>query len=920
MKVRRILVCGYYGFANTGDEAILAVLLGDLQGTNPGATIVVMAGSPEAVIGEHGVDSFHWQDVVRLAEEAERADVMVLGGGGLFQDHSGFDPDDILTTRHGTIGYYAGFALLAGMTSTPLIIYGVGVGPLSSADGRRYTRLAFARASAATVRDDTSLALLSDIGVDTSRVRVTADPVWTLEPASVGIADQILHLERIHQTGLCTIAVAVRPWGAGEWAAELAAALDRLVCLRDADILFVPFQQSPNRHENDALAALEVARRMERIDRSSILRGDYTPAERMAIIGSCDLTIGMRLHSVVFAANVGVPVMALSYDRKVEVAMQQLGLGSQVVDLSVLSADVIVETATHAKAAAGATISRLRANAESNRACLVDVPPPPSADQETIGAYGYLTVGRVHNQRARLETEMSKLRSEVSSLGSELASLHDEHRGLEIAHRQVQIQRDETERRSQAILDSRTVRLASRLWRLHASLRSWRRALAETVAAAPESMPDAIGAPIVADDRSKGSASTDQSTRRPRGGDPVVRRRIEAQLRRVLEEHADVAGIVVYPPSIGWNVTLFQRPQQMALAFARLGYLVFYGLDDSSPESDVGLQLVSPRIYLTKLPLGEIDLLELIPQPIAVSYIYNFGWTKQLKDPRVIFEHIDELEVFEAAYEIGMLRNWFEEAITGADLVAASARTLLGKMRERRPDAVLCPNGVDYGFFSDFSRDAPPADIAELMGRPIIGYYGAIAEWLDFTLIRTTAAALPDCELVFIGPLYGDSMSAHLEVFDLPNVHWLGAKAYRDLPAYLRAFDVATIPFVVNEVTDAVSPVKLFEYMAGGRPVVTPRLQECTRYEAVLVSTDQNDYIAKLRKAMDLRHDPEHQALLRRIARANTWDIRAGTLIDALAVAKIHRVERCPPFGKNPKSAFTDVRTTNPRSVVPPVS
>jgi glycosyltransferase involved in cell wall biosynthesis len=250
-----------------------------------------------------------------------------------------------------------------------------------------------------------------------------------------------------------------------------------------------------------------------------------------------------------------------------------------------------------------------------------------------------------------------------------------------------------------------------------------------------------------------------------------------------------------------------------------------------------------------------------------------------------VFEHIDELEVFTAAHRIEDLRRWYEEAVREAELVVGTAYDLVDKVKEVRPDAIICPNGVDYRHFANFEPGPPPEDIADIAGgdRPIVGYYGAIAEWVDFDLIAHAADALPEFEFVFIGPEYDASVKQHLHVFDRPNVRWLGVKDYAELPAYLHAFDIATIPFLVNEVTHAVSPLKLFEYFAGERPVVTPALRECARYEAVQVAQDADDYVEKLRLAARLRHDPEHLALLRRTARANTWEMRAGTLVDALA-------------------------------------
>ena len=855
-RIQRILVCGYYGFGNIGDEAILAVLLDDLRAVHPAATVTVLAGSPQTVASDHGVDAFGWRDMGRLVDEAERADLMVLGGGGLFQDYEGSKFDTLLTPRHGSISFYCGFGLLAGMTQTALVVYAAGVGPLHTTDGRRLTRLAVDRASAVTVRDLESKALLVEVGVDPAGVSVTADPAWLIEPASAAIVPSILSLEGVPSDARLTIGVAVRPWKANEWIDALAASLDRLVEAWDARILFVPFHDSPEPHESDAQAAVRVARRMRRIDRTHLLRGEYSAAERIAILGELDLVIGMRLHAVIFALQRGVPTVALSYDPKVRSLMDQVGLTALVVPVEDLMADAVTKAAEQAKANGGLppkAIEEQQRSAAENRSALASDMTLPSMDDETVAAYIDLAKTIIRNQTP-LESEFDE---------------SEKQRRLEIDYEQSVIDRRGLEEQLASIVDSRAFKIVGSYW----ESRQWlRRAARKLAARAPKALKPVFG--------KTGRAGP---TRDAAEG-AALHRQIQDQLEGVLAAYPDVPGIVVYPPSIGWNVSLFQRPQQMARAFARLGYLVLFGVDHINGEGVVGLRSVAPRIYLMAVPDEMADVLEIIPEPIAVSYVYNFAWAKNLKDPAVVFEHIDELEVFTAAYQMGSLKTWYREAIKEADLVVATARDLLEKAREERPDAVLCPNGVDYRHFADYQDNGPPADIADIVdsGQPIVGYYGAIAEWVDFDLIRTTAEALADHQFVFIGPEYDASVRHHLTVFDLPNVTWLGAKDYAELPAYLHYFDVATIPFVVDEVTHSVSPLKLFEYFAGGRPVVTPALRECSEYEAVLIAEDSADYVEKIRQAVRLRHDADHQALLRRTARANTWEMRAGTLIDAL--------------------------------------
>jgi hypothetical protein len=284
-----------------------------------------------------------------------------------------------------------------------------------------------------------------------------------------------------------------------------------------------------------------------------------------------------------------------------------------------------------------------------------------------------------------------------------------------------------------------------------------------------------------------------------------------------------------------------------------------------------------------------LDVMQMVARPIVVRYAYNYGWLPSLQDPVTIFEHIDDLEVFAATHDLKTVRAAYAEAIARSEVVAASALDLHRQLRAARPDAVLCPNGVDFRHFAGYRPGPPPEDLLPALARgPVIGYYGAIADWMDYELLESASRALSDHAFVFIGPDYDASMRSQ-PVFSLPNVWWLGKKDYNQLPSYLHYFDVATIPFRVTEATHSVSPLKLFEYMAGGCPVVTTSMRESARYPAVLIAADPEDWVVKLKEAVRLRHDRDHQRLLRRTARANTWDQRVGTLIDALMRAEARK-------------------------------
>jgi hypothetical protein len=207
-----------------------------------------------------------------------------------------------------------------------------------------------------------------------------------------------------------------------------------------------------------------------------------------------------------------------------------------------------------------------------------------------------------------------------------------------------------------------------------------------------------------------------------------------------------------------------------------------------------------------------------------------------------------------------------------SDVVIASSVKLFDDVRELRADVLLIPNGVR---FEDFETDADnvPDDLMPIVtqGKPIIGYYGALAQWLDYVLINYACEHCPEFNFVMIGPRY-DQSSQLLK--NHRNLFLLGAKEYSVLKHYLRHFDVATIPFRTGRIADSTSPVKLFEYMAGGKPIVTTSMRECARYRSVLVAGSYDDYLNKIRAAISLRFDRKYLELLREESRANTWQSR----------------------------------------------
>ncbi len=353
----------------------------------------------------------------------------------------------------------------------------------------------------------------------------------------------------------------------------------------------------------------------------------------------------------------------------------------------------------------------------------------------------------------------------------------------------------------------------------------------------------------------------------------------QEHVQDIINRHRDACQVLVFAPSLNWNFELFQRPQQLAIALARQGVLVFY----MEPHAARNFRItpMADRLYWCEVPA---EAFARVHAPLVYILCWNREYLDGFDVPRLIYDYIDRLEVFEGDQREIALNH--KEFLLSASLTMATADHLYRDALSVRPDCVFCPNGVDYDHFArtrERRADTPPAPLRSVVsaGRPIIGYYGALACWFDYDLVKAVAAQRRDLSFVLIGPNYDNSFPRS-GLSRLSNVTWLGVQPYAELPDFLSYFDVATIPFLVSDVTHSTSPLKLFEYMAGAKPVVATAMHETMRYEGVLVAKGANEFSSKLDEALKLAADPEYLAVIDRVARENTWRARAETILQAL--------------------------------------
>jgi len=353
-------------------------------------------------------------------------------------------------------------------------------------------------------------------------------------------------------------------------------------------------------------------------------------------------------------------------------------------------------------------------------------------------------------------------------------------------------------------------------------------------------------------------------------------------LRHILKEkHSgkDYRMIIVFPPSLDWDVQLFQRPQQLAIALAKQGALVFY-VQPKPDRKQQPFQLIRERLYLCPV---HVDTFQILSDALIYLLTWNSDYASRFNHPRILYDYVDDINAFYGDHQ--KIVKGHQYLLNNASYILATARKLVDEVRLHRTDVIFSPNGVVYEHFARAARrefSSPPSDMQAILSKsiPIIGYYGALARWFDYELLKSIAILRPEYQFVLIGPDFDGT----LELSGIPkdrNIYWLGVKSYEELPHYLQYFDVAIIPFVVNEITHATSPLKLFEYMAGEKPIVITPMQESMRYSGVLVGENSVQFTQQLDFALKLREDEAYLSHLRQTALENTWEQRAEEILSA---------------------------------------
>jgi hypothetical protein len=218
---------------------------------------------------------------------------------------------------------------------------------------------------------------------------------------------------------------------------------------------------------------------------------------------------------------------------------------------------------------------------------------------------------------------------------------------------------------------------------------------------------------------------------------------------------------------------------------------------------------------------------------ILWTYLVDFpGLYQALKPQKIVYDCVDDHASYAGLRSPRFVNKLEEQVAKMSQVCFATTQELVDKILPFQPETYLVTNGVDVDFFLKSSKEKPEP-LREIKS-PIIGYFGAIQEWFDAELIAWVARQRPDLQFVLVGPIK-DSIAQKL---NLPNIHLLGRKSYEEAPAYINSFDVCLIPFIPNDLTLNISPLKFYEYCSLGKPTVSipvkqmlPVMDLCYLYE-----------------------------------------------------------------------------------------
>ncbi|HER24758.1 MAG TPA: polysaccharide pyruvyl transferase CsaB [Candidatus Atribacteria bacterium] len=317
----KIMISGYYGFNNTGDEAILKSMVGAFKEKIPQIKIVVLSCRPLQTSQSCQVKAIKRLNVIKIICNLRNTNLFISGGGGLLQDSSG---------KGWSILYYLGLIWLAKITKVPVMIYAQGIGPINKYVNKKLIKRTLNKVDLITLRDSPSQKILNNLGVLKPSIFVNSDPVFLLKKKNI---NQTLNnhpyikkmINTVHNRPLIGFSVRKYKSNGLDPKRIFAQTADYLVDCYKAKIIFFPFKYDEDVHISEEILSLMK-------NKAEVLKAKLEPEELLSILSRLSLMIGVRLHSIIFSSMVNIPFLAFNYDPKVKYFVDELGLSELLIE------------------------------------------------------------------------------------------------------------------------------------------------------------------------------------------------------------------------------------------------------------------------------------------------------------------------------------------------------------------------------------------------------------------------------------------------------------------------------------------------------------------------------------------------------------------------------------------------------------
>ena len=317
----KIMISGYFGFDNTGDEAILKSMVGAFKEKIPQIIITVLSHGPLQTSRTYQVKAINRLHLISIICCLRNVNLFISGGGGLLQDSTG---------KGWSILYYLGLILLAKIVKVPVMIYAQGIGPVNKQINKKLMKWILNSVDLITVRDNSSKKLLKNLGVVKPSIYVSSDPVFLLKKKNINhTIDNYPYIqEMINPDNRLLIGVSVREYQGNRSDSKriFAQAADYLIENYKARIIFFPFKYDEDVHLSEEILSLMK-------NKAEVLKIKLEPEELLSVLSRLSLLVGVRLHSIIFSSMANIPFIALNYDPKVKYFVEDLGLPELLLEI-----------------------------------------------------------------------------------------------------------------------------------------------------------------------------------------------------------------------------------------------------------------------------------------------------------------------------------------------------------------------------------------------------------------------------------------------------------------------------------------------------------------------------------------------------------------------------------------------------------